>query len=160
MKIYQRLLVSILLTLSGRFGRADEADGSWSFIVMADWHGAESFAVDPVNDTRSDNIYYRDMLEVLKYINLTHGGDLVMLPGDTNDGKWHREEFRKNLKERLGYTSLTANEGIAIGGQNCYSTTKRLFAESGYDKILVTIGDHELGKDIQCSTFSHKLHVF
>ena len=122
------------------------AEDSWSFIVLADWHGAESYAVNPVNDTFSNNTYYNDTLEVLKHINQNYGGDLVILPGDTNNGKWYQKRFHDQLNYYLGLESLTNNEAIAIGGENCYSTMKRVFSKAGYDKILLTLGDHELGK--------------
>jgi hypothetical protein len=125
----------------------------WSFIVIADWHGAESFALNPVNDeTSTTNINkngenaYADTLGVLKHINKNYGGELVVMPGDTNNGKWHEDKVRNRLEKKLEVTEMTTNEAIAIAGENCYSTSKRLFSEAGYDKILLTVGDHELGK--------------
>lgn len=121
------------------------AEDVWSFIVLADWHGAESFASNPVNDTFSNNTSYNDMLVVLSHINQTYGGDLVILPGDTNTGKWHQKKFHDALEYYLDLTSLSNNEAITAGGINCYSTIKRIFSEAGYDKLLVGVGDHELG---------------
>lgn len=123
----------------------DVTELNWSFLVFADWHGAESFAVNPVNDTFSNNTFYNDTLEVLTHINQTYGGDLVILPGDTNNGKWYLKNFHDQLNYYLGIHSLTDNEAIEIGGRNCYSTVKRLFSEAGYDKLLATVGDHEIG---------------
>lgn len=51
----------------------------WKFIVLADWHGAENFAVKP---NREDDLSYTSAREVLKSINTTYGGDLVILPGE------------------------------------------------------------------------------
>ncbi len=119
---------------------------TWSFIVLADWHGAESFAKSPVNDTYSNNTFYNETLDVLRHINTNYGGELVIFPGDTNDGKWYTSALRDELSEGLGYSSdLSIKQGIDIAGTNCYSTVKRLFSEAGYDKILVAIGDHEIG---------------
>ena len=99
-----------------------------------------------MNDTFHNNSAYNDTLEVLSRIHETYGGDLVMLPGDTNNGKWDQELFHVLLHDFLDIQGMTNNETIALGGKNCYSTTKRLFEEAGYDKILVALGDHELGE--------------
>ena len=122
------------------------AEDSWSFIVLADWHGSESYAVNPVNDTFSNNTYYDDTLKVLTHINQKYGGDLVILPGDTNNGKWYQKYVHELLNYYLGLESLTNNEAIAIAGKNCYSTMKRVFSKAGYDKVLLALGDHELGE--------------
>jgi len=43
-------------------------------------------------------------------------------------------------------TSLTTTtEVIALAGKNCYSTIRNLFESVGYNTILTTIGDHEIG---------------
>ena len=49
---------------------------------------------------------------------------------------------------------MTPNEAIAIGGKNCYSTIKRVFSTAGYDDVLLSVGDHELGNG------KHKSAVF
>ena len=64
-----------------------------------------------------------------------------MLPGDTNGGKWDGPEFAA----KLGDPSLTPKQAVLKASHSCYGTVKKLFAEGGYDKLLVAIGDHELG---------------
>ena len=123
---------------------------SWNFIVIADWHGAESFALHPVNDTTTnttDSWHYDMNKAILTEIHDKHGGDLVMMPGDTNSGIWSSQKFQRRLRQELGLKKreLSTFEGIEIAGRNCYGTTRRLFREVGYDKCLVSIGDHELG---------------
>ena len=149
MLILSASLLLYLTTLLSDTVDAEEGNGSrseWSFIVLADWHGAESFAPNPVNDTFSNNTYYNETLEVLKHIKTTYGGELVIFPGDTNHGKWYQDRFQEQLELYLGLTDLEYDEAIAIGGKNCYNTTKRLFSEAGYDKMIMALGDHELGK--------------
>lgn len=118
---------------------------SWSFLVFADWHGAESFATNPVDETRRNNTYYDETLLVLQNISSTYQGELIVLPGDSNNGKWHTDSFRRALNDNLGLQLETADEAIALGGRNCYSTVKRLFQEAGYPNVIMAVGDHELG---------------
>ena len=66
--------------------------------------------------------------------------------GDTNTGKWHENEFRRTLENDLDLEDLSHNETITIAGNNCYEGVRKLFNESGYDKILVGLGDHEIGE--------------
>jgi len=108
----------------------------WSFGVLADWHGAESFAHNP--DTESKT--YIHNLEVLSHINFTYGGDLFLLPGDMETGNWNTQEWIDKH-----YPGHTPQEAVLYAGSNCYTTARTLFAEAGYDKILVAVGDHELG---------------
>ena len=72
-----------------------------------------------------------------------YGGDLILLPGDTNEGRWHRPDWINKL-----IPGLTREEAVYTAGINyCYSTIRNLFqASSGYEKILVAVGDHELGE--------------
>lgn len=136
----------LLFVLSVVASATDNVDDDWSFIVLADWHGGETFSHSPVNDTLSNNTAYYEQIEVLQHINRTYGGELVLLPGDLNDGKWYTKSFREKLQSEQNLTSLSIDEAVSIGGQNCYSTVKRLFSEAGYEKIIVSVGDHELGE--------------
>ncbi len=126
----------------------------WSFVVFADWHGAEQFAVYPltgnVTDTSSfittENYDgYPNYLRVLKHIYDIYGGDLAILPGDSNVGKWQKKAFLRKLRREGGLKGIGWREAIEVAGENCYSTMKRLFAEGGYNVSLMCIGDHELG---------------
>ena len=156
-----QFILSCLITIRFAIANADNVDDSWSFIVLADWHGAESFAMYPVNNlTDSNNLYYNDTLAVLQHMNKTYGGDLVVLPGDSNNGKWHTNSFRKELNKNLGLSTSTEIEAIAVAGKNCYSTTKRLFSEAGYDQILLAIGDHEIGESVDDINFFNRENDF
>ncbi|GFH44387.1 hypothetical protein CTEN210_00861 [Chaetoceros tenuissimus] len=132
MKQIHHLLLLLLLPLSAI------AEEEWSFITLADWHGAESFAVDP----STSSINYQNHLSTISYVKQNYGGDLIILPGDTNNGKWDRQQFRDKLDPNGG---MTEQQVILQAGRNCYSTMKNLFTESGFENMLVALGDHEIG---------------
>jgi len=126
-----------LLQLSLFFGVSQSADADeWSFIVLADWHGAERFAIFPGEITTN----WYDNLDQIKNLKQTYGGDLIILPGDTNNGKWDTEEFAEKFEPKL-----TVKQRVLQAGRNCYGTMRNLFREAGYETILVAVGDHELG---------------
>ena len=113
-----------------------DIESPWDYLVMSDWHGAEFYAHSP--GSQSD--LYKKQLVTLTGIHDKFGGDLVILPGDTNDGKWFRTEWINKF-----FPGLPPKEAVWKGGINCYSTIKSLFAESGYETFFLAIGDHELG---------------
>ena len=121
------------------------AEDPWSFLVLADWHGAETFSYKLGDDLAMDENYFV-ALKIFQDIREAHGGDLVILPGDTQTGHWHEEWYRKQFRKSTGIYGLTANETIAQAASNCHRTTKKLFLEAGFEQILVAIGDHEIGK--------------
>jgi hypothetical protein len=108
----------------------------WSFIVLADWHGAESFAKRPGTASEA----WSNSLGTINHIKQNYGGDLVLLPGDSNTGEWDTEEFIDKFDP-----SLTPQEAVLEAGKNCYGTVKNLFSEGGYKDILMAVGDHEIG---------------
>mmetsp|Transcript_6269 Transcript_6269/g.7943 ORF Transcript_6269/g.7943 Transcript_6269/m.7943 type:complete len:512 (+) Transcript_6269:47-1582(+) len=112
------------------------SEDPWSFIVLADWHGAETFATKPGDTSKA----WKNSLGTIKYIKEKYGGDLIMLPGDSNAGKWDRQEFIDKLDP-----TLTPQEAVLHAGENCYSTMKELFQQGGYDEMLMCLGDHEIG---------------
>ena len=109
----------------------------WDLLVFADFHGAETFSIEP--DT-TKNIMYQTHLDTLTYIHDTYGGERVLLPGDSNTGKWHLSSYRDQH-----FPSLSIKETIYQASLNCYTTLRKLFNEAGFDDIDMAIGDHELG---------------
>lgn len=75
------MMYSIRLFLFKLSAIASLVSGSddWSFLVIADWHGAEGFAIH-----RDNNEAYQASIEVLSHIKDNYGGELVIIPGDTN----------------------------------------------------------------------------
>ena len=127
------LLLQLLFTCS-----AEETP--WNFLVMADWHGAEFYSHKPVPGQPND-VLFNLQKSALEHIRDLYGGDLVLIPGDTNTGEWYRQEWVD--KHFPGYS---IQDAVYQAGINCYSTIKNLFSSSGYNKVLAAIGDHELGE--------------
>ena len=109
----------------------------WSIITVADFHGAETFSFNP--DTQK-SAKYKSYLETLEYINKTYGGEVILLPGDSNSGKWYRQSYIDNF-----FPNLTPSEVVYKASINCYTTLRKLFNEAGYENVLMALGDHELG---------------
>ena len=63
-----------------------------------------------------------------------------MLPGDSNVGHWDTKQFIKSFNPKL-----TPAESILQAGKLCYSGMASAFKEAGYSKLLMAVGDHELG---------------
>ena len=77
-------VIAVLLLMQSTV-RAEEP---WRFITLADWHGAEMY-VQP-------NSYpggVEKNLAGLKMLKENYGGELVMLPGDSNRGHWDTRFF-------------------------------------------------------------------
>jgi len=129
----------------------DHVEDPWSFLVLADWHGAESFALKPVTDDNYNthtNPKYEIIKPILQHIKNTYGGELIVMPGDTLNGHWYTEKFANRFYDKFPkYSDLNGQGVILQAARNAHSTTKRLFHESGYDTLLYTIGDHEIGED-------------
>ena len=126
------LITVVLINPNKKVGDDEE----WSFGFLTDWHGTESFAHSPGTERKT----YIHHLEVLSHINSTYGGDLFLSPGDMETGNWNTQEWIDKH-----YPGHTPQEAVLYAGSNCYTTARTLFAEAGYDKILVAVGDHELG---------------
>jgi hypothetical protein len=120
----------------------DELSSSWKFLVMTDWHGAEWYSHKPMpGDDKFSNEIFDIQTNALVNIRELYGGDLILLPGDTNEGRWHRRDWIDRVMP-----GLSREEAVYTAGINCYSTIRNLFQASGYEKILVAVGDHELGE--------------
>ena len=122
------LLLSVFVVGNG-------TEDPWSFIVIADWHQAEPFPTEGDNAT-----IYDELSSQVHYVREKFGGDLVVLPGDSNSGHWTTEEFAENFRPEL-----KIEERVLLAGRNCYGTMKKLFTEAGYQHVLIAVGDHELG---------------
>ena len=132
-------ILTLLLLLNGVAAAFDP----WSFVVLADWHGAESFATKP---DASQSESYIAAREIFRKMMASHKPDMILLPGDTQTGHWYERPFRKYLEKRMSLSNLSVNDTIAIAAENTYSTSRQLFSDSGFEKVLLAFGDHELGK--------------
>jgi hypothetical protein len=117
------------------------AEDSWSFIVLADPHNAETFASKSEDHKWYINGFAKNVKH-LKHLKDAYGGDLTLIPGDTNSGKWHTPAFAK----KLGNSSITPKEAVLRASEGCYGTIRKIYEEAGFDQNpMVAIGDHELG---------------
>ena len=130
-----RAVSSIAYFLSFLLYIVSAEEEPWSFIVLADWHNAESFATKTGNASNWDVLYNQ-----IHYVKERYGGDLMLLPGDSNNGKWDTDEFAEKFKPWLN-----VRRRILQAGRNCYGTMNKLFRVAGYGQILMAVGDHELG---------------
>jgi hypothetical protein len=130
MKILTTVIAVLLLIQST--ARAEEP---WRFITLADWHLAELY----VQPNRFPGGKEQNVAG-LKMLKAQYGGELVMLPGDSNGGHWDTEEFIERFNPKL-----TPAESILQAGALCYTGMVGAFNEAGYSMLLMAVGDHELG---------------
>lgn len=132
------IIVLFLLSTNRHVVRSNEEEESWRLITIADWHGAENYVLRPeLNDASfsKNSGKYR----VLKSIKQNYGGELVLLPGDSNSGKWYEEEFLDLLDVK------TSEEAVLKAGKNCYQSMIFMFKKAGYSTLLMALADHEIG---------------
>ena len=123
------------LAASGLMLSTARAEEPWRFILLADWHMAELYVHPdryPVGEEYN--------LANLKMLNENFGGELVLLPGDSNKGHWDTEEFIRSFNP-----ALTPAEAILQAGDLCYTGMVNAFHEAGYSRLLMAVGDHEVG---------------
>ena len=124
-------VIAVLLLMQSTV-RAEEP---WRFVNLADWHSAEKYVYSNRSSGRADaNIVN------LKMLKENYGGELVMLPGDCCRGHWDTDRFIKSFKP-----GLTPAEAILQAGALCYTGMVGAFNEAGYSKLLMAVGDHEVG---------------
>jgi len=133
---FHRGLPVLIFTFVSLAVALSETNEDWSFNVLADWSYSEEFAIDP----GKDSAYWSEKYDLIRHMYETYKGDLIVIPGDTTGGKWDTKEFAEIYKPEL-----TVKERILEAARNCHGTMKDVFAQAGYDKILMAIGDHEYG---------------
>ena len=119
MKILTTIITALLLIQN--VARAEEP---WRFLTLADWHLAEIY-VQP--DKYPGGI--ATVADGLKMLKENYGGELVMLPGDSNVGHWDTKQFIKSFNPKL-----TPAESILQAGELCYSGMVDAFKEAGYSR--------------------------
>ena len=85
--------------------------------------------------------HWTEQLRVLNHINENWGGDLVVLPGDVASYGGVRLE---DLMDDLG-GDLSPEDAVYQAGRNCFNGTREIFKHAGYDTLIATVGDHEIG---------------
>ena len=115
---------------------------TWRFLLMPDVSIAEKYIM---LWPKNANGVERD-INRLNTINENFGGELVIIPGDTNTGRWDRDNFKKRF-DRVYGAQASMGARIKRAGQKSYSGLLDVFRQGGYDRVFVAIGDHELGDD-------------
>jgi len=130
MKILTTFITAFMLIQST--ARAEEP---WRFILLADWHMAEKYVYSNRFSERTDS-----NVDNLKMLKANYGGELVMLPGDCNGGHWDDKDFVARFNP-----GLTPAEAILQAGELCYTGMVDAFNKAGYSKLVMAVGDHEMG---------------
>ncbi len=125
---------------------------SWTFLVMADIHDFTDFSWANIEENKQTDQWYQ-ISNIMKEIKSSYGGELVILPGDqVSYGKVPLQTFVDNLSDddnegNHNGSQLSPQAAIYKGAMYCYKSILALFEEVGYDTILPTVGDHEIGGD-------------
>jgi hypothetical protein len=116
-----------------------QATEPWRFLLLADWHQAEKYTQTEKNPEWLAAAVAEDVATV-QMLKKNYGGELILLPGDNNGGHWDTPAFIKN-----NYPGETAEEAVLQAGHYCYGGMIDAFREGGYSKLLMAVGDHEMG---------------
>ena len=135
--IGERYKIKVKKGLQGR--KTSFFTTGWRMLLLADWHLGEKYVFQENPDQIANDI------EIIKYLKENYKGEVLMIPGDTNAGFWHTEEFQNKMNEFLGQ-SLEDEAVVLEGGNRCYSGLLSSFRFGGYSNVLAAIGDHELGE--------------
>ena len=127
------LLLTAFLTLSL------SAEESWRFLLLADWHSAEKYTQLEKNPGWLSDAISEDVAAV-KMLKRNYGGELILMPGDSNGGHWDTKKFIQR-----NFPGATPEESILEAGRLCYSGMITSFRKGGYSKLIMAVGDHEMG---------------
>jgi hypothetical protein len=116
-----------------------QAEDSWRFLLLADWHSAEKYTQLEKNPEWLDAAIAEDVATVNMF-KTNYGGELILMPGDSNGGHWDRPAFIKK-----NFPGATPEESILEAGRLCYSGMIKAFKDGGYSKLIMAVGDHEMG---------------
>jgi len=144
MKRYGLLTLTFLLCFAlNAFGQ-----GSWTFVSANDWHlGEDELSVSAkqeVIDVQLNAI--KDMQQ--------YSPRLLLLDGDLASGPWVGAEWISRFAP-----GGSQEEAIRNVCKIVYGNLKKRFEENGFDRILVAVGDHEIGDDSNWKTSSEVSHL-
>ena len=118
-----------------------QAQDSWRFINIPDYHNAEGFAKNtPERDKR-----IADQTKMFAEMKDRYGGELIVIPGDCNSGHWYQGKFLKPFKKHPDYTNYSKKEVVLEASRLCYEGLRSIIHDGGYEHVLMAVGDHELG---------------
>ena len=110
----------------------------WRMLVLSDWHLGEKYVFNYKPDEVVNDI------TIINHLKKQYGGDLILIPGDTNAGFWAKESFREEMSADIGYP-ISQENAVLEAGKRCYKGLLSSFRHGGYWKVLVAFGDHEAG---------------
>ena len=117
---------------------SNNQDASWRFLSLADWHWAEKHIMGERFKDYPASVDQN--IDTLKLMKRDYGGDLIILPGDSNGGHWDTPKFIKKFNAKL-----TPKQSILQAGKLCYEGMIDTFERGGYPNLLMAVGDHEVG---------------
>ena len=131
--------LSCLYLISALLAVASANEDSFSFVVMADIHAFTSLSFSPFDNSSSTWVHGK---RILKNIKENYGrGEFVVMPGD---GASYGGMSNEKIAAKLG-GDFSSYDAVYQSGVKCHTSTKALFHAAGFDTLLPTVGDHELG---------------
>ncbi len=115
------------------------AEEPWRFLLLSDWHWAEKYTQTANSPSWLAEAVDTDVAAV-RMLKTSYGGELILMPGDSNTGHWERSGFIKN-----NFPGATPQEAILQAGKLCYGGMIDSFKKGGYSKLIMAVGDHEVG---------------
>ncbi len=131
----KRILFVVAMFGAGLVG----AEETWRFLLLADWHSAEKYTQSEKNPEWLAEAVAEDIATVAMF-KKNYGGELILMPGDSNGGHWDTPKFIKN-----NFPGATPEESVLEAGRLCYSGMMDAFREGGYSTLIMAVGDHEMG---------------
>ena len=123
---------------------ASETRGPWRFVVMPDLHNAEQYLhrdgilTPPAERARQRDAHTRLYAQIREEL----GGEIAVLPGDTNAGHWHRPDFASYFRPEA-----SPEARVMAAGEIVYGNLRDAMLDAGFDDIVFAVGDHEIGDD-------------
>lgn len=128
-------IILVWLTTAGLL----QAEEPWRFLLLSDWHWAEKYTQTKNNPSWLAEAVDSDVAAV-NMLKTNYGGELIMLPGDSNTGHWDESGFIKR-----NFQGAAPEESILKAGTLCYEGMIDSFKKGGYSKLIMAVGDHEMG---------------
>jgi len=133
------LSISIPFSVSAQpLDTSSKVDETWRFLSLADWHSAEKHVFG--GREQGFNGAVSEDIATLQWMKKEVGGELIILPGDSNSGHWDMPKFIKRFN-----AALTPKQAILQAGKLSYDGMIDTFQQGGYSKLLMAVGDHEVG---------------
>ncbi|MEX0326392.1 MAG: LamG-like jellyroll fold domain-containing protein [Puniceicoccaceae bacterium] len=156
-----RVLLAVLPLISAGSPLGASAEAPWRWINVADFHAAEVHA--HIWETPfpgkgggagwrkwgySSQVEFQTAMldrdiETFSRLKEDYGGEVLVIPGDTNGGHWYLKPYRDGL--RSVYPDLTDEEVIRKASHLCYGGLRNATAVAGFEHLIVAVGDHEIG---------------